>query len=390
MPLVETTATGERRTRSEAFNGTGIGADAWWGGLGVKSFEAHPQKSKVAMSREKATLLFVNLRTKSKIIGYFTSFALACWMMLLLAPDATLTRFDNNIANLLSFTMFSKHPVFKGAVADQYLSSFELWKGRWAANFCASHWWDFWMGDRPVADKTNVTKDFNIYTFTIVWSSYFALWFFAYCCICVSMRDDWPLFVLGGFAAIIPNLAWVTTAVFMPWDVTSLCFFALGVFLFEKKHFEWIFPVAIIGSCFKETTLVLMILPWLVSGDKNRKIIWTIAAIAFFGICRFVSCGGVVGHLSDSGLPQWEKNINLLFDDIGPAHFIFTDFALVITIWFLPMNWRLKVLAGAFMGGLFFMGGFNESRQWFELAPIGLVGLSNITKISPSAADTRT
>ena len=53
------------------------------------------------------TPLDLPLKTRSKLIGYFTGLALASWIMLLLVSCFTITRDDHNICNVLSFTMLA-------------------------------------------------------------------------------------------------------------------------------------------------------------------------------------------------------------------------------------------------------------------------------------------
>jgi len=314
-------------------------------------------------------------------IKCFTAIALSGYLLLLImggTPSPNdISANKSNLCGLVAFTMNSHHQIFQPEVIQQYNDSFKMWQGRWAAVYLASFYWDALY---PVmyAHRMISFDGYPAHTYGAVIAGWYILWFLAYCAI-VSRLESWPLLMFGGFAGIVSNLAATTTSIFLPWDVCSMFFWAWGLIAFERGKFKQIFLIAALGSCFKETTLLLLVPPLM--SKVNQKWFYAGAVVVFFIICRALSTHLLIGNLQESGNPLWQKNIHYLFTSTA-NHPLFLDAGLVVTIWFTPVDRRWKYTCAAFLAGMFFMGGFNEYRQYLDILPIGLYGLDQAARNS--------
>lgn len=323
------------------------------------------------LSRKKWILVFIKSFTALALAGYL-------WLLLIggtpVPPVQSANANANNICNFLTFTMNSHYPFFPPEVIQGYNSDFGMWQGRWAALKLASTYWDA-TWPLMLAHKQIHFDGYGAYTFLSVWAAWFILWFLAYCAL-VARLDGWPLLMFGGFVGIASNLAFTTSVGFLPWDVCSMAFWAWGLVAFERGHLKTLFLVAAIGSCFKETVLLWLIPPLLSKLDK--KWLYAGAVIIFFLICRALSCHLVIGNLHETAGALWLKNLHYLFTSTA-NNALFLDAGLVVTLWFTPLDRRLKYMVAVFLAGMFFMGGFNEYRQYFDILPIGLYGLNKLS-----------
>jgi hypothetical protein len=55
--------------------------------------------------------------------------------------------------------------------------------------------------------------------------------------------------------------------------------------------------------------------------------------------------------------------------------FLFINCGTILLLFFSPLHRMFKVVAGAFLTGMLFMGCFNDARQYFDILPLGIIGL---------------
>jgi len=203
-------------------------------------------------------------------------------------------------------------------------------------------------------------------------------------------RERSLLYSLGTFTAIMfactPGIG--APRVY-PWDMTSLFVFSVAVILMKLHKEEWLLLLVPIGTLFKETALLLVML-LVPSADipRRRRIFIGAATIAIA-----LSAKAIVDVVTENPSPVFTMTLSdgpttpryvtnlqaILAPPAWTTHPVFVNAGLLASLLILPMADRrvgiLKVIAVLFIVGNFFFGNIVEYRIWFELIPLSLYGI---------------
>jgi len=161
--------------------------------------------------------------TKLRIVGLFVGLVLSFYLFELLWPVAEFPHHeDNNINGLFAFTLESKQPLVDKQTELSELTTFPGWGSRVASIDLAGKVWDWtyrWVikhsqvicynstDSSGVNHVWNVGKDYihfggyQIPGYEVVFSAYYAAWFFLLCLLLVFYRPDAVFVMLGTLAA---------------------------------------------------------------------------------------------------------------------------------------------------------------------------------------------
>lgn len=314
-----------------------------------------------------------------KLIYIFVSVAISVALFYMLMPMAEFPRhYDGNPNNLFLFALRSHHPVFTPAMTTQYLTTFPMWENRFGGALISGAFWDVAWPHLQFLWHSGA-QSFPAYE--ICFALYNVLWIFGTFLLFVWLTDN-PLFYVGlTTCGLLYNFGQQSGAWYYTWDMPSLFWFTLCVLLALKEKWKWLMPAIVVGSFFKETIPVMAIsLFWVYEWKAGRKLI---AFLTIFSACAFFRIVAdhffhVRAHAFAGSATDWRHNLTCFWT---VNSFAFLNCGTVLLLFFLPVRFDLKLVAFVFLGAQFLYGHFDEVREYYELLPIGLVGLANLKPV---------
>jgi len=219
-------------------------------------------------------------------------------------------------------------------------------------------------------------------------------WFFLTGVLFIVLRKERSiLYLFGSYAAISmaysPGVAFPEIIQIYPWDMSAVFFFALFVFLVEKKcwcQLFWVIPLAV---GFKETAILLCV-AFFFQEAKSWKA-RTVSFVAAVLLCLLVKVGiGLLTNpeqflftMTNRERPEEPLRLGINFFYIlrykWPTTPILVNAGTLLAFLLLPLMtrtmWMLKTIALLFVSGILMYGLINEFRIFFEMIPIALYGV---------------
>lgn len=235
--------------------------------------------------------------------------------------------------------------------------------------------------------KVNI-RDYNLFYLRVgIWTVF---WLFLINLLFIILRKNFSLFYMFGiFTALsfvyIPDIY----ARVYPWDMPSLFFYCLFIFILAKGKLKWLIFILPIATGFKETVIILSLifLVWDEVNFKNR-IIYTVLTLV---LC--ISLKSILGIITRNESVFFTMDVN--FDTINNAltnvlslfkgnvyNLIFINAGTALTFFMLPSRDKyilcLKVIALIFIASNFIYGNIAEYRIFIEIIPFALYGFDKV------------
>lgn len=169
-----------------------------------------------------------------------------------------------------------------------------------------------------------------------------------------------------------------------PWDMPSLFFYAMFVYLFVKKRYSLLLFIIPIGVGFKETTIILSLgflfadVPW-----KQRITFFLVTSALSLGvkIALDIYTHAPIFFTMETGaykVHYLELNLASL-KEVVP---FFVNAGTLLSFYILPSFGSkkitaLKIISMPFVAGSVLFGLITEYRIWFEMLPFALYALDS-------------
>jgi hypothetical protein len=340
----------------------------------------HNDKARAAAQPLQPFHNFENLFAYKKLfVSFVVALSLTCWLFCLLLPQAEVPRsFDGNHTNLSLFTVYSNHYPLPKQFIDEERQQFPMWFNRFGGPIVSGYIWDITY--HFASKQFNfIGTGYNVPMYCVIFSTYQVIWFLLLCVLFIIYRHDAIFLIIGTFAGLMANFQEGSGCWFMPWDYPALFFFTWAVFLYMKEAYVWMMIVIFVGSFFKETVCVTGILLLFGKTPLQRRLLKLCLLTLFCFALRELTThywGASVFRV------QWDlsRNCRLMFTPyVNWCGFM--NCGTLLLLWFLPLRSELKFISFFFLVWMFFVGSLNECREYYELLPIGLIGLSNFIEM---------
>ena len=176
--------------------------------------------------------------------------------------------------------------------------------------------------------------------------------------------------------------SWSFGAIYYPYDIPSVFFFTLGLILIYRKNWFMYYPVFILATFNRETTIFLTFVYWATTIEKNRIIPVFYHAILQVIIWLLIKKYLAVLYTNNPGPGyfinffhvNWEMITNPVNAIRIGSNFCFIWIAVIshfklITDMFIK---RSLIVIFPFLFGMFIVGNFLEMRIYGEMIPIVL------------------
>jgi hypothetical protein len=311
-------------------------------------------------------------------VSIFIAIAVSVYFFYVLMPLGECPRhYDGNKTNLFLFTYRSHHPIFSPQETAQYIASFPMWENRFGGALIAGAMWDVaW----PYLGILWHSGSAYFPGFEIVFALYNALWIFATFILFIKFTDNPLFYIFGVTAGLLYNFGQQSGAWICTWDMPALFWFTWATFLSFNRRWLGLFMVIIAGAFFKET-LCVMALPFLFADWPAKRRISTFGSVVF--ICyaiRVITDGLFHVHahtFAGSHDSDFSHNAHTFFQ-VNSC--LFNNCGTMLLLFLLPVRGDLKCVSFVFLLAQFTFGHFDEPREYYELLPIGLIGLDNLFK----------
>jgi hypothetical protein len=173
------------------------------------------------------------------------------------------------------------------------------------------------------------------------------------------------------------------TQSFYPYDVPAVVFTTLGLVLIGAGRFGWLYPLFVLATFNRETSLFLVLA--MVAIWWDRQPLWKTAAHAIGLLAAWLAIKGYLFELyranpqTGAGLfqSQWKMNAALLLGDpffaltaLSAWGFLWVPTVLRFNRITAPELRRAVMLVPVFVAGMMFVGVMNETRIYGEMLPI--------------------
>jgi len=302
----------------------------------------------------------------------------------MLSQLETPRHYDGNTTNFYEFAHMGRARL----VDTNFDAAFPVFKTRVLSQVIAGKATD-WAVDHPF------TKVWNGYRYTalqVVFAAYQSGWLLLTFLTIWRFRRDAVFVVLCVYAGVLYESAVVIGSWFMPYDMPILCLFTWSWLAWEAQRRLEFAVVAVAACAFKETGLVLWLLPFLagrwrlagvvaVAGYAARAVpmhVWRVDTIAF----PLNDATSYPDLFHRTVKMFWDNTVSL--STLHLNHFVFTGCGLVALLFFLRAKWQTKVFAGAYMLGEWCFGTAIEVRDFYEIMPLAACVASENLSLAPS------
>lgn len=315
------------------------------------------------------------MKSKIILIGLALSLCVYYFFAMLSALE-TPRHYDGNVSNLYLFIHDSSHPLVDTNLEGQ----FPIWKTR-----PLPQWMTGKIVDFTIRDGISVTKwnGYNFPNYVVAFASWQAGWLLLTLVTIIGFCWREPLKAAFLSLIVYAGLTYenniVAGAWYFPWDAPILFFFTwatLAWFVGKKWRLEQFYIATICACAFKETGLVLCLLPFLTL--KIRSMVYAVVLgmvgllfrdslmHLFHSLPGFLPYDGAShGFFMGMLWNLWKNTAELLSFHLNS--FVFIGGGLLVMLFGLAKDWETKVFVGAFVLGHWLFGIGIEFRDFNEL-----------------------
>lgn len=313
------------------------------------------------------------------------------WYFLMLPQPETPRHYDGNQANLYLFSHYSH----RALIDTNFEAQFPAFKPRIAGQVLAGKWLD--------ATSDGIWNfEYNGYCFPcwqVAFGLYQAFWLGLLFGVVWWFRpDDAILVCLITYGSLTYNLTEPSGSWFFPFDMPILALFNWAFLAWEAGCRSLFVVVAVVACAFKETGLVLFLLPLLERKLVMAALVFSLGLLVRWLLMDYYRVNTMLLPFNESSgtlefiRKAWQqfRNNCLEMGRLNLNNFIWTNCGLVVMGLFLKAKWQTKALVGAFLTGQWFAGTCIEPRDFYEIAPLtACIVADNLQAPSKNVARTK-